>query len=233
MTIALVVAEEAERQLGAITTLPEAVRVREEAEALRRLTRRAQKSLTLRSKLAFVGVLAEHRAGMLLAALERTPGARTDLEPPDSVSGGSPYRRALAECSLNERTAERWQHLARWLDEQGIQDAYASCTEAGEEFTRSAAYDLADWERYEDAVRRNVGSGSIASNEPTRFSTGRNWVRPLPRRTTLPIEYDRAEDCKRAARQLDHFAYAHHTGRAGALQMLLARYAERVDRDGT
>src|SRR2546429_1606843 len=91
-----------------------------------------------------------------LAALERTPGARTDLEPPDSVSGGSPYRRALAACSLNERTAERWQHLARWLDEQDLQDAYASCTQACEEFTRGAAYELADWERYEDAVRRNV-----------------------------------------------------------------------------
>jgi len=233
VTTALVVAEEAERQLGAITTLPEAVRVREEAEALRRLTRRAQKSLTLRSKLALVGVLAEHRAGMLLAALERTPGARTDLEPPDSVSGGSPYRCALAECSLNERTAERWQYLARWLDEQGIQDAYASCTEAGEEFTRSAAYDLADWERYEDARRHNVMSGNIVSNEPTRFSAGRNWLRPLPRRTTLLIEYDRADDCRRAVQQLDRFAYAHHTGRAGALQMLLARYAERVDRDGT
>ena len=228
VTSALAVVDVAEAHLAAITTLPEAVRVREEVEALRRLARRARKSLALRSRLALVGVLAEHRAGMLLAELERTPGARTDLEPPDTVSGGSPYRRAIAECSLNERTAERWQHLARWLDEQDLQDAYGRCTQAGEEFTRAAVYDVADWRRYEAAQVAEAPGLNVSTIEHTRFAFGRDWLRPLPRRTTLPIEYDRSEDCRRAAEQLDRVAYRNHTGRSGALQILLRRYAERA-----
>ena len=87
-----------ERRLAEAQTLEEFVAVRADAEVLRALARRVHKTLYVQNKIALVGTLAEHRAGSMLAALERTPGARTDLvRPPTGLAGGSPYQRGLAE----------------------------------------------------------------------------------------------------------------------------------------
>ena len=66
---------------------------------------------------AEVKLRAERKAGELLQQLERQPGARTDVQPPDKLSGGSEYRQTLQETRVEERTARRWQTVATVPDE--------------------------------------------------------------------------------------------------------------------
>ena len=64
-----------------------------------------------------IRVRAERRAGELLGAMQRKPGERTD-KPPASVAGGSEYRSAIEATGIKERTAQRWQELAKVPKEQ-------------------------------------------------------------------------------------------------------------------
>ncbi len=174
MTTALVMADAAERRLVAITSVPEAVRVRTELETLRTHLKRIGESLATQNRVALVGVLAEHRVGQLLAELERTPGARPDLRPPASTAAGSPYARALGECAIPDRTARRWQLRAKWLSETGIRAAYEAACFAGEEFTRAALDELVAWARWE-ADERERHERWLRGEQPQ--GTARHWHR--------------------------------------------------------
>jgi hypothetical protein len=213
-----------ERRLAQVTTIAEAKAVMDAAAALKALARRAHVSLTGSNRITLIGLLAEHRAGGLLACLERAPGARTDLQPAATLAGGSAYGHALLENGIAERTAQRWQHLARWLDEEEIHEAYTAACRNGEEFTRGAVSNLADWRRYEAARLDNAPTPNVSYNTPTSFRLGRNWLRPLPRRTTLHIEYDRLPECRRMVERLERIAYAQSpiVGRAGALELAVS-----------
>ena len=59
-----------------------------------------------------IRVRAEERAGELLAAMQRKPGERTD-KPAAGMAGGSEYATELQRNENPERTARRWQALAR------------------------------------------------------------------------------------------------------------------------
>lgn len=57
-----------------------------------------------------IRIRAERKAGELLANMER---GRTGPKLPASSAGNSSYRKTLDEAKIPERTAERWQELAR------------------------------------------------------------------------------------------------------------------------
>jgi hypothetical protein len=57
--------------------------------------------------------------GLLLAGVERRPGARTDETSRQSVGRlPTPYQQALSEADLIEKTAERWQTMALLPDDK-------------------------------------------------------------------------------------------------------------------
>ena len=224
MSTALVLTDAVERQLAIVTTVAEAKAIRDQAETLRVYVQRARKGLVAQNRAALTKLLAERRAGQLLAGLERGPGVRTDRQPAATVAGGSPYRRALDDNQLAERTAQRWQLLAEYFGEGDLRRYCIECTEAGAELTSRACYEQARQARDEETLAQ-------AWPGRERPHLWRNWLRPVPRRTTLHVEFDRPQDCREAAERLDRFAYSHHTGRAGALQLMLGRYAERVTGD--
>ncbi len=245
MTSALAVLGGVERRLALVTTVAEAKAIRDEAETLRVYAQRARKGLRVQNRVALTKLLAERRAGELLASLERAPGKRTDRQPAATVAAGSPYRRALDENQLAERTAERWQLLAVYFGEATLRRYCLDCTEAGAELTSRACYEQARQARDEETLAQACpGAAQLQGAQAAAWRAlspaeraerlakrrerphlWRNWLRPVPRRTTLHVEFDRPQDCREAAERLDRFAYSHHTGRAGALQWLLDRYA--------
>ncbi len=163
-----------EQRLVVATTVGELKGIAAESEALRLYAKRERKSLAVQNKVALVGILAAHRAGVLLLQLERSPGARRDLQPPAGLARGcSPYEQALRQSGIAGRTARRWQRWGYTLEEIALRRAYkVACTE-GEEFTRAGVDDLASWAVYNAAQMCNA-PGRLWWNRRTVFGRRRS-----------------------------------------------------------
>lgn len=127
----------ATRALAEARTLDQVKHIMDVAEAARTYARAAKLGLEAANHAAEVKLRAERKAGELLQQLERAPGARTDVQPADSLSAGSEYRQTLRDTGVEERTAQRWQTVATVPDEV-FEELIAETVNAGDKELTSA-----------------------------------------------------------------------------------------------
>ena len=101
--------DKARLALAEARTLPDVKRIRNMAEAARVYAKAAHLSKEALDYAAEIKLLAERKAGEILAKLDRgKPGPRLAA----SVAGNSEYRSALDDTNTPERTAQHWQEVA-------------------------------------------------------------------------------------------------------------------------
>lgn len=82
---------------------------------------------------------AEVKVGELTAEIPKSSGIRTDLKPADSVVERSKSKQ-LSEIGIPQRTAERFEHLAR--HPEAVEQAKREARQNGEVVTRQKALDI-------------------------------------------------------------------------------------------
>ena len=127
----------ATRALAEARTLDQVKHIMDVAEAARTYARAAKLGLEAANHAAEVKLRAERKAGELLQQLERAPGARTDIQPSNSVLQGSQYAEVLADNDINRMTAHRWQTVATVPDEV-FEELIAETVNAGDKELTSA-----------------------------------------------------------------------------------------------
>jgi hypothetical protein len=105
-----------------VCRLPDIVKIRDMAVAAQSYARAAKLSGESLAQAAEIKLLAEQKAGRVLAKLEKSKGGgynqhrRKDLSQAKDES--SPYRKTLCENKINHNQAMRWQQLAKLDDKQ-------------------------------------------------------------------------------------------------------------------
>ena len=140
----LAVLSDIERRLATIETVDEAKAIRDQAEAIRVYAKSARKGLAIQNRAASIKILAEQRAGALLAKVERSGGGR----------GKTPSRLAQVYEEIGgETTGKRYQIMSR-LPVADTRRLEAECNEAHAELTSAEVYRLAKGGGH---VRHNTG----------------------------------------------------------------------------
>lgn len=108
--------EAAKQTLADCKTLPDIVKIRDQAIAAETYAKAAKLSAESVAYATEIKLLAERRAGEVLATLEKGNriGSSTPLEVP------TPYREAVNKADISKDQAARWQKLAK-LDDKEIQ----------------------------------------------------------------------------------------------------------------
>jgi hypothetical protein len=229
--------EAVERRLLAATSLPEVKAVRDDMEVLGVLARRAHRGLANQNRIAHKKVLAERRAGELLSQLPKSAGGRPPEKTPGGPAGVSPYRAALQENQISERSAERWQFVARWVDEDAIKGLYERCVAEGEEFASKTVFDEAEWRSIEAAQGKPRAKRRAAHAQGQAWWKRKHlgdslpkkwWQRPRqggrPTNTllnTLCVPFDNPAQHRAVTERLDAIGGSSGMGRAGALAQLV------------
>ncbi len=102
----------ATRALAQARTLPEVKQIIDIAEAARAYARAARLGTEAANHAAEIKILAQHRAGEMLAELERAQTAGLKRGPLSQAVTTGEYAAVLAENEINRMTAHRWQKLA-------------------------------------------------------------------------------------------------------------------------
>ncbi len=157
------------QQLAVITTVAEAREVRDHAEALRVYAKRVIRGLEAQNHCAYVKILAERRAGELLAHIAREPGKRNGEE--------TSFQRALRLANVALPTAHRWQVIAQ-VPELVVQKLRAKADARGVELTSAGVYRL--------AKRLRRGRWEIDVRGQTRLSADERYARFVTRIETFP-----------------------------------------------
>ena len=110
------------------------------AEAARTYARAAKLGLEAQNLATEIKLRAERKAGELLGELERKPGERVD-KLPDKMSAGSEYRQAIEAVEVEERTAQRWQEVAK-IPEPIFEEHIAFLKESREELSTAGLHHL-------------------------------------------------------------------------------------------
>jgi hypothetical protein len=216
-------------RLSQVRTLDEVKALRDEVAAFALYARRARKGLAVQNRIALAKALIERKAGELLLQMKRSKGGRPP-KTPASVAGVSAYQAALEESGIAERTAERWQLIARFLDEGTIHAIYQGYVADAMEFTGGVLETWASWRRI-GAEWAGPGGKPPGGNRLGVLGGVRGgwWSRPVPSHRTLRIDYDTATQCRRVAERLDRVAHARGTGRGGAVEWLLDRCEQKEE----
>ena len=130
----------ATRALAEARTLEEVTHIRDIAEAARTYARAAKLGLEAQNHATEIKLRAERKAGELLGELERKPGERVD-KLPDKMSAGSEYRQAIEAVEVEERTAQRWQEVAK-IPEPIFEEHIAEVKESKEELSTAGLHHL-------------------------------------------------------------------------------------------
>jgi hypothetical protein len=155
MNNALTALDNVQKQLARVATVDEAKGIRDRAEALRVYVKQTQRGLEAQNHCAYVKILAERRAGELLAHLKREPGKRNGEE--------TSFQRALRLAIVAGPTAHRWQIMAQ-VPERVIQKLRDRADAQGMELTSAAVYRLGNklcrgrWDIDSDANVRQTGN---------------------------------------------------------------------------
>lgn len=169
--------------------------IRDKAEALRQYAKQVGESLENQNAMAEIKLRAERRSGELLSEMERGKsnpnGVNQHVEVPrhDVGEPQSEYTHALAENNINERTAQRWQRIAK-ISPYEFERHIADVKSDGEELTTSGMLRLAagkphvsnnsgenEWytpSAYIEAARHIMGGIDI---DPASSSTANETVR--------------------------------------------------------
>jgi len=132
---------QAERMLAEASDLADIAQVRDMAQAAIEYAKAAKMGLAAQNHAARIKLLAERKAGELLAGLERGQGARNDLTS-GNVAGSCDYQTAIKSADIEDRTARRWQQIASIPDE--VFESFIDETiESEKELTTAAALRVA------------------------------------------------------------------------------------------
>jgi hypothetical protein len=129
------------RQLAAITSVDEAKKLRDEAEAFRHYAKVSRKALADQNHCARIKFLAERRAGELLLEMPRdtSPGPGRGKKKKPSVLQ-KPFTAQLRTLRISTDTAYRWQDLARF-PEWKLTALFTQAEKQRAELTSTVVYD--------------------------------------------------------------------------------------------
>jgi 16S rRNA G966 N2-methylase RsmD len=114
-TSALAKLDRINTMLAEASTLPEAKKIKDMAEAAQVFAKRAHLGRDVQCHAAEIALLAAHKAGAILKTLQRAkPKAKGGRE------SDSDYERTLKESKTPKRTAQRWQKIASSVSEHAI-----------------------------------------------------------------------------------------------------------------
>jgi len=123
----LLVLGEIERRLATLTTVDDVKKIRDQAEAIRAYAKKVKAGLVVQNRAAAVKIMAERRAGQLLArGGERRGGPKL-------------HRETLLPPEVTKIQSHRWQTIAQVPDAEILQRE-ASHTDAGRELTSREIY---------------------------------------------------------------------------------------------
>lgn len=128
MTIALIRYDAARKALAAASRVDEAKKIRDRAEAVRVYATQAR-DYELQNRAATIRLLAERRAGQLLADMEKNPGTRGAGRPAKHGTTKGRYSRVtaqpptLGELNISKAQSSKWQRLARLVDDDSFEEA--------------------------------------------------------------------------------------------------------------
>lgn len=177
MSTALQLYDELEQRLASIETVDEAKAIRDQAEALRVYVKQSHRGLEAQNHCAFVKVLAECRAGVLLLGMERAQGDRQ----------GNGLRSTMERSGIAPVTGHRWQIMAT-VPEPTVRQLWTQADAQGTELTSAAIY------RVGKALHH--GRVEVTANADLRTSTEEEYERllrsierclQLERYTVLPL----------------------------------------------
>jgi N6-adenosine-specific RNA methylase IME4 len=118
-----------ERRLASVQTVDEAKEIRDQAEAIRVYAKSARKGLAIQNRAAAIKILAEQRAGTLLAEREKSVGGR-GKKTAFSLKGVLGTETEHGASAI----AHRWQVMAG-VPEERVRELEAELTTAGKELT--------------------------------------------------------------------------------------------------
>lgn len=147
----LAILSEVERRLASVETVDEAKAIRDQAEAIRVYAKSAHKGLAIQNRAAAIKILAEQRAGALLAKVERAQG-----------KDGKGLRSTMERSEIPVATGHRWQAMSR-IPEAEIRKLEAECAAAHAELTSAEVYRLAKGGAH---IRHNAGESEWYTPEP-------------------------------------------------------------------
>jgi hypothetical protein len=148
MTVTLVRYDAAKKALAAASRVDEAKNIRDRAEAVRAYAAQAR-DYDLQNRAATIRLLAERRAGQLLADMTKNPGTRGEGRPKKNGNGNRPsvststYPPTLEELGISPDQSSKWQRLARLFDDDTFELALGRAKEAFGELTTSGVMRLA------------------------------------------------------------------------------------------
>ncbi len=137
MSNALIKLEGAVRMLAEAGTLEEVKHVHDLAQAAAVYARAARLGLEAQNSAAEIKIRAERKAGEMLAGLEKSQGARSDLTFTSVGKSYGDYRAVLEETDTPYQTATRWQKIAALPEDKfehyiaATKDERAELTTAG------------------------------------------------------------------------------------------------------
>src|SRR5690242_2473442 len=128
--------EAAKRALEEARSVDEVKQVRDQWEAMRLYCKQAGESLEMQNAIAEIKLRAERKAGELLAAMEKNPGAATRSH---AVTASLPR---LKDLGIGKMQSSRWQ-LEASVPEGAFQRHVAEVKESNQELTSAGLLDLA------------------------------------------------------------------------------------------
>ena len=140
MTVTLVRYDAAKRALAAASRVDEAKHIRDRAEAVRVYATQAR-DYELQNRAATIRLLAERRAGQLLADMEKNPGTRGEGRPRKDGTSKRRYLRdtaippTLEELNISKVQSSKWQRLARLVDDETFEEALSRAKDMFGELT--------------------------------------------------------------------------------------------------
>jgi phage N-6-adenine-methyltransferase len=126
---------EAYRALSAAKTLDDVMEIRNKAEAIRAYAKAASDSGDTASMATEIKLLAEMKAGEMLA--ESTGGRGGDRKSSDTMSLDS-----LDDLGIDKKQSSRWQQMAK-VSEEDFSAYVADCRESGRELTQAGLLNIA------------------------------------------------------------------------------------------
>jgi len=126
-TDSLSVLDDVEQRLARIVRVDEAKTIADEAEAIRIYAKKARKGLPIQNRAALIKILAERRAGELLAAIERSKGGRGKTE--------AMLARVYEENKIKPRTGRHWQIRAAKIAADECRQHEIVCNRLDKELT--------------------------------------------------------------------------------------------------
>jgi hypothetical protein len=129
VSTALQLYDDLDQRLASIETVDEAKAVRDQAEALRLYVKQRHRGLEAQNHCAFIKILAECRAGVLLLGMERAQGDRH----------GNGLRSTMERSGIAPVTGHRWQIMAM-VPEAAVRQLWTTANAQGTELTSAAIY---------------------------------------------------------------------------------------------